>query len=216
MKMAIDDFWNQKKNFWNKYTLDRIKDEYIPIRLAYDNMPIKPKVIKERLIMLERQVPAEDLKNWEVKISMLPKRGEKKQWEHEEGETAIFKKYEKSGNWPIPYTPFNRIKRYAPLEPEWYRAGQEELGRPAIRKETIAIRILLLLNKVTYMNYKRLMQGLGYGHWGEMNTDVVLRRLENSGLITRVAKGDYRITLKGKEALKELEYNTSYYPFKED
>jgi hypothetical protein len=211
--MAIDDFWTQKKNFWNKYTLERIKDEYIPIRLAYDNMPVKPKVIKERLIMLERKVPAEELKNWEEQISISPKRGEKKQWEHEGGETALFKKYEKTGEWPIPYTPFNKIKRYGPSTSDWYRRSYPD---EPTKKETIAKRILSILNEARYMNYKKLMVLLGYGHEGEMNTDIVLRRMENSGLITRVAKGDYRITLKGKEAWRELESNTEYYPFKGD
>jgi len=112
--MAID--WN-KKNLWTKYSLERIKDEYIPIRLAYENMPIKPRIIEQRLLMLERQVPSEELKEWEKQISRSPQRGEKKQYPHGYAGTYLKNRVER-GDWPVAYTPFNTIRRYSPSQPE--------------------------------------------------------------------------------------------------
>jgi len=208
--MAID--WN-KKNLWTKYSLERIKDEYIPIRLAYENMPIKPQIIEQRLIKLERMVPSEELKEWEKQIQRGPKRGTKKQYQF--CSESYFQKMEDTGEWSVPFTPFNKINRYTPRAPAWYRIGHGEVTITG-EKETIAKRVLLILNNVPHMTYPILNRHLGYHIGGEMNTDTVLRRLENSGLITRIAKGEYRITLKGKEALHELESNSFYYPFRED
>jgi len=115
MKMTIDDFWNSKKNLWTKYSLERIKDEYIPIRLAYENIPIKPKVIKERLKKLERMVPSEELEKWEEQIQRGPQRGKKAIWSNE---SKYFQKMEETGDWSKPFVPFNKIRRYGPSPAE--------------------------------------------------------------------------------------------------